>query len=58
MNVLRAKLYEMELERRAAEIAAKAGEHLPIPWQETERLVSGWDTGTPTRVYDKMGIYR
>lgn len=49
---------EWTCERRAAEIAAKAGEHLPIPWQETERLVSGWDTGTPTRVYDKMGIYR
>ena len=46
-----------ERERRADEIAAKAGERLPLPWDETERLVAGWKGGTPTKVYHKMGIY-
>ena len=49
---------EWTCERRAAEIAAKAGEKLPLPWEETEKLVSEWKGGTPTKVYDKMGIYR
>ncbi len=49
---------EWTCERRAAGIAAKAGDKLPLPWTETEKLVAGWKVGTPTRVYDKMGIYR
>ena len=48
--------------RHADEIAlaavAKAGETLPLPWPETEKLVAGWKVGTPTKVYDKMGIYK
>ena len=44
--------------RRADEIASKAGDRLPLPWSETEKLVAGWKDGTPTKVYDKMGIYR
>ena len=50
--------------RHADEIAlsavalAKAGEKLPLPWSETEKLVADWKCGTPTKVYDKMGIYR
>ena len=49
---------EWTCERRAAEIAAKAGDKLPLPWTETEKLVAGWKGGTPTKVYDKMKIYR
>lgn len=49
---------EWTCERRAAEIAMKAGDRLPLPWAETEELVAGWKGGTPTKVYDKMGIYR
>ena len=49
---------EWTCERRAEEIAAKAGEKLPLPWEESEMLVAGWKGGTPTKVYDKMGIYR
>ena len=44
--------------RHADEIAANAGEMLPLPWSETEKLVANWKGGTPTKVYDKMGIYR
>ncbi len=43
---------------KAGEIAAVAGERLPLSWPETERLVRDWKTGTPTKVYDKVGIYR
>ena len=49
---------EWTCERRAAEIASKASDKLPLPWTETEKLVAGWKGGTPTKVYDKMGIYR
>ncbi len=51
---------EWTCEAHAKEIAAaaKAGEHLPLPWHVTERLAAGWKFGTPTKVYDRMGIYR
>ena len=42
----------------AKEIAEHAGEKLPLPWKETEKIVSDWKRGTPTAVYRKMGIYR
>lgn len=42
----------------AKEIAQYKGKTLPIPWSETEKIVSKWKCGTPTRVYQKMGIYR
>ena len=42
----------------AKEIAAHAGEHLPLPWEETEKIVSNWKCGRPTAVYRKMGIYK
>ncbi len=41
----------------AKEIAEHAGEHLPLPWSETEKLVQNWKPGTPTRVYESIGIY-
>ncbi|MBN2642022.1 MAG: hypothetical protein JXR78_10225, partial [Victivallales bacterium] len=43
---------------RAEEIAAHAGDELPIPWETTEKLVAGWKPGSSTRVYAKMGIYQ
>lgn len=44
---------------RAAEIAAAAaGGVLPLPWTLTEKLAAGWKTGTPTPVYQRMGIYK
>ena len=49
---------EWTCERRAAESAAKAGERLPLPWEETQKLVAEWKGGTSTKVYGKMGIYR
>lgn len=42
----------------AEEIAAVAGDRLPLPWSETERLVRNWKPGTPTKVYESVGIYR
>ena len=42
----------------AKEIAAHAGEQLPLPWKETEKIVSNWKCGRPTAVYRKMGIYK
>ena len=42
----------------ADEIARNSGESLPIPWAETERLVREWKPGTPTKVYESIGIYR
>ena len=41
----------------AKEIAAHAGDHLPLPWSETEKLVQNWKPGTPTKVYQSIGIY-
>ena len=49
---------EWTCSRHADEIAAKAGDKLPLPWGETEKLVADWKSGRPTKVYDKMGIYR
>lgn len=49
---------EWTCEHHLDEIAAAAGGRLPLPWPETEKLVAGWQDGTPTKVYDKMGIYR
>ncbi len=51
---------EWTCERHAKEIAAAAADFsaLPLPWSATEKLVAGWKTGTPTKVYEKMGIYR
>lgn len=43
---------------KAAEIAAHAGETLPIPWEQTRKIVCRWRPGTPTPIYRKMGIYR
>ncbi len=43
---------------RAQEIAEQAGETLPIPWEETQKIIARWQSGTPTRIYRKMGIYR
>ena len=43
--------------REIAEHAAD-GQPLPIPWEETAGIVSGWKCGTPTAIYRKMGIYR
>lgn len=43
---------------RAEEIAQNAGKTLPIPWEQTEKIVSSWQSGTPTPVYEEMGIYR
>ena len=43
---------------RAEEIAAAAGDRLPLPWTETERLVRDWRPGTPTKAYEDVGIYR
>ncbi|MPN31203.1 hypothetical protein SDC9_178677 [bioreactor metagenome] len=43
---------------RAREIAAHAGETLPVPWETTRKIIAGWQPGTPTRVYRKLGIYR
>nr|MCR5414978.1 hypothetical protein [Kiritimatiellia bacterium] len=48
---------EWTCERRAKEIAEKAGEKLPLPWNETKELVANWKPEHPTRVYEKMGIY-
>ena len=42
----------------AKELAEHAGERLPIPWPETEQLVKNWKTGTPTKVYESIGIYK
>lgn len=30
----------------------------PLPWKYTEPLVKNWRCGTPTPVYERMGIYR
>ena len=49
---------EWTCQTRAAEIAAVAGDRLPLPWKETERLVAAWQPGTPTKVYTDVGIYR
>ena len=42
----------------AADIAAHAGERLPLPWPQTEQLVKNWKCGTPTKVYEAIGIYK
>lgn len=42
----------------AQQIARYAEEKLPVPWTETEKLIADWKPGTPTRIYEKMGIYR
>ena len=42
----------------AKELAEHAGERLPIPWAETEQLVKNWKAGTPTKVYESIGIYK
>ena len=42
----------------AAEIAEQSGQRLPISWEETEKLVKGWKKGTPTKVYESIGIYK
>ena len=49
---------EWTCQTHADEIASVAGERLPLPWPETERLVAGWKSGTPTKVYEDVGIYR
>lgn len=33
-------------------------ERTPLPWSVTEPLVAAWNRGTPTPLYDKLGIYR
>ncbi len=42
----------------AGEIARRSGKTLPVPWPETEKIVAGWNRGTPTRIYEKMEIYK
>lgn len=53
---------EWTCERHADEIACAAqtsgSSSLPLSWDKTQRLVAGWNGGTPTKVYEKMGIYR
>ena len=47
--------------QHASEIASaieKQGGRAPLPVDETLKLVSRWKTGTPTPVYEKMGIYK
>ena len=47
--------------RYGSEIAAavaRNGGKTPLPWEETEQLVSKWSFNTPTPVYQKMGIYK
>ena len=41
----------------AREIAQYSGETLPIPWAETEKLIAKWRPGTPTSIYETIGIY-
>ena len=41
----------------AQEIAQYSGETLPIPWAETEKLIAKWRPGTPTSIYETIGIY-
>ena len=49
---------EWTCQTHADEIAAVVRERLPLPWTETERLVRDWRPGTPTKVYQKVGVYR
>ncbi|MCQ2403513.1 MAG: radical SAM protein [Lentisphaeria bacterium] len=42
----------------AREIAKCSGEQLPLPWNVTEKLTKNWKPGTPTKVYDSIGIYK
>ena len=42
----------------AADIAAHAGDRLPLPWPQTQQLVKNWKCGTPTKVYEDIGIYK
>lgn len=30
----------------------------PVPWKYTKELVESWDRGQPTKLYDRLGIYR
>jgi MoaA/NifB/PqqE/SkfB family radical SAM enzyme len=30
----------------------------PVPWHLTEKLVPTWNKGKPTRLYDRMGLYK
>ena len=41
-----------------AEAVARNGGKTPLKWEETEKLLSNWTQGTPTAVYEKMGIYK
>ncbi|MCX7010811.1 MAG: radical SAM protein [Kiritimatiellaeota bacterium] len=30
----------------------------PLPWKVTQELLSGWDRGEPTTIYERLGIYK
>ena len=49
---------EWTCREHASEIAQCAEETLPLPWSKTEKLIQNWTPGTPTKVYDSIGIYK